>query len=235
MDRQAFTEAREEGNQAPASRTDWVIERIRRAILFGEAKAGERLVSGVWAQRLGVSPTPLREAFQRLAAEGFVDYDPQRGARVAPLTLRSACEIYELRILLEPLAVASSVAAGSAAWRAELEHVFTELDDLYGAVTFVDADAVETHRRFHRVVRSGCESAWLLRLVGLLGDQSTRMQFASLAARGGRRAAGAEHRAIFEAAAAGEGSRAAELTAAHLERTLTALRLGVAAGDPKAR
>ncbi len=216
---------RPDRNGVPASRTDWVIERVRRAILFGEVKAGERLISGAWATRLGVSPTPLREAFQRLAAEGFIDYDPQRGARVAPLTLRAACEIYELRITLEPRAIASSVSAGEDGWRHALEDAFAELDALYGAVTFTTADAVDAHRTFHRLLRSRCDSLWLLRIVEMLGDQSTRLQFASLPGRGGHRAARGEHRELFRAAQRGDASSAAELTAAHLQRTLTALQV----------
>jgi DNA-binding GntR family transcriptional regulator len=214
---------------APTSRTDWAIECIRRAILFGDAVPGERLVSSTWSARLGISQTPLREAFQRLAAEGFVDYDPQRGARVAPLTQRDAVEIYEVRIVLEPRAVSESVEAATDAWRAELREAFERIDAVYASGDELQSGAVEAHREFHRVVRACCPSAWLLRITAMLADQSTRMQFASLSARGGNRQARAEHRDIYEAAQAGDARAAGALCGAHLQRTLDALKRDSAA------
>jgi GntR family carbon starvation induced transcriptional regulator len=213
---------------APTSRTDWVIDRIRRAVLFGEVKAGERLISSTWASQLGVSATPVREAFQRLAAEGFVDYDPQRGARVAPLTIQAACEIYALRITLEPGAVVSSVSAGDDVWRRRLKHALEELEPVYETSNFGTAAA---HRAFHHALRSCCDSVWLLRIVDMLADQSTRLQFSSRVARGGVAAALQEHRDLFEAAYSGNADLAGVLTAAHLQRTLSALRLEVATNE----
>ena len=210
---------------APLSRTDWVIDRIRRAILFGEVRPGERLISTAWSTRLGVSQTPLREAFQYLAAEGFVDYDPQHGARVAALTLRDAVEIYELRITLEPQAVESSVNARTESWCEGLAAAFETIDTLYAGKDTMKAGSVEAHRHFHRVLRAGCGSAWLLRMTATLADQSTRMQFASLYTRGGNRAAREEHRELYEAASMGNAALTASLTAAHLQRTLAALLL----------
>ena len=217
-----------EPQQPPLSRTDWVIERIRRAILFGDVCAGERLTSSAWSTRLGVSPTPLREAFQRLAAEGFVDYDPHCGARVSPLTLRDAHEIYQIRIMLEPIAVESSVTRCDDRWLAGLTDAFVKIDAFYAASNTLEAGAVEAHREFHRVLRRRCESAWLLRITDMLADQSTRMQYTSFTPRGGQRAARQEHRQLFEAASAGDAARTAELTAAHLQRTLSALQLNAA-------
>ena len=219
----------DEATTTPPSLTDWMVERVRRAILFGEVQSGERLIISDWSARFGVSQTPMREAIQRLAAEGFLDYDAQRGARVAALSLRDAREIYQIRIQLEPSAVESSVDARTDRWLAELTGAYTMIDDLYEAADGLQAGAVEAHRAFHRVMRAGCESAWLLRITDMLADQSTRMQYASFNARGGKRAAREEHRRLFEAAAAGDAKGAAELSAAHLQRTLDVLQL---APDP---
>ena len=210
--------------QTPPSRTDWAIEQIRRVILFGEVRAGDRLVSSAWSTRLGISQTPLREAFQRLAAEGFVNYDSQRGASVAALTLQDACEIYQLRILLDPLAVESSVKNATAKWRRELSDAFELVDTLYASPDTVRSGSVEAHRAFHRTLRANCESTWLLRIADTLADQSTRMQFASLSNRGGHWAARAEHLEIYETALAGDAAHVAKLSSDHLQRTLDALR-----------
>ena len=55
-------------------------DRLKEAILRGELRPGEKLTAAALATRWNVSQTPLREAFQRLAAEGLVELRPQRGA-----------------------------------------------------------------------------------------------------------------------------------------------------------
>ena len=55
------------------TRADWVDARLRSDILSGALPPGERLVVADLADRYGVSPTPLREALRRLAAEGLVE------------------------------------------------------------------------------------------------------------------------------------------------------------------
>ena len=92
------------------TRADWVDALLRAGILSGELAPGSRLVVADLADRYGVSPTPLREALRRLAAEGLVEWLPQRGARVASATRRDAEDLYELRLALEPVALGQSIA-----------------------------------------------------------------------------------------------------------------------------
>jgi DNA-binding GntR family transcriptional regulator len=75
---------------APQTRVNWVYERLKRAIVSGELPPGTRLVAAELAQRWALSPTPLREAFQRLEAVGLVEMNSQRGARVAAVERPSA-------------------------------------------------------------------------------------------------------------------------------------------------
>ena len=63
---------------SPPTRGEWVVERLRAAIVVGELPPGSRLRTAELAARFGVSPTPLREALQRLAAEGLVELLPHR-------------------------------------------------------------------------------------------------------------------------------------------------------------
>ncbi|MEZ4425954.1 MAG: GntR family transcriptional regulator [Gemmatimonadota bacterium] len=75
---------------------------LRSAILGGDLEPGARLRQDDLAARLGVSKIPLREALQRLAAEGLVTVDANRGFSVSRLTASEAEEIYALRLALEP-------------------------------------------------------------------------------------------------------------------------------------
>jgi DNA-binding GntR family transcriptional regulator len=78
---------------------------IRQRIAIGEIKPGERLLQNELADRLGISPTPVREALQALIAQGVLSYAPNKGVRVVELDYPAAEEVYRMRAALEPLAV----------------------------------------------------------------------------------------------------------------------------------
>jgi len=80
-----------------------VADQLRRAILGGRHKPGERLVEDRLSEELGVSRIPVREALQFLAAEGLVELQPRRGASVAAISTEVAREMVEVRALLEGL------------------------------------------------------------------------------------------------------------------------------------
>jgi DNA-binding GntR family transcriptional regulator len=76
---------------------------LRDAILRGDLPAGSQLRQDRLASDLGVSKIPVREALQRLAAEGLATFDANRGFSVTSLTAVDAEEIYGLRVAVEPL------------------------------------------------------------------------------------------------------------------------------------
>lgn len=81
--------------------TDWVTEELREAIIELRLRPGDPLREAALAQQLGVSKTPLREAFARLEQEGLVETTSFKGAVVTGYSERDLNEIYELRALLE--------------------------------------------------------------------------------------------------------------------------------------
>ncbi|WP_030175464.1 GntR family transcriptional regulator [Spirillospora albida] len=83
---------------------DTAYATLRQMILSGEAAAGSRLGEAELAETLGLSRTPVREALQRLGADGLVEVLPHRGARVVRWSRADLEEIFELRALLEPYA-----------------------------------------------------------------------------------------------------------------------------------
>jgi DNA-binding GntR family transcriptional regulator len=78
-----------------------VTEALREAILQGNLIPGQRLAQVELSEELGVSRIPLRDALRRLEAEGLVEIDGRRGARVTSLTADDIAEIYDMRILLQ--------------------------------------------------------------------------------------------------------------------------------------
>ena len=81
---------------------DQVYAVLRRRILDGGLARGARLRQEALAEELGVSRTPLREALRRLAAEGYVDFHPNRGAYVVDMSSEDVRVAYEARLVLEP-------------------------------------------------------------------------------------------------------------------------------------
>lgn len=110
-----------------------VTDAIRERIVDGTYPAGSRLMEETIAGELAVSRNPVREAFQLLANEGFVEIEPRRGARVAAVDERQASEIFEVRAVLEGLV------AARAARRATPESA-SELADIVAAGTRAAAD-----------------------------------------------------------------------------------------------
>jgi len=161
--------------QAPLTRAAWVDQQLRESILSGDLAPGERLMAAPLAEKFTVSPTPLREALWRLAAEGLVEITPQRGARVSVLSQRDGLELLELRRVLEPLAVQRSVRAGPTeslfSSALEAQH---NLDNLLRAPYSEALSLVRANRRLHDAVMSAADQDQLLRVVFALADQTTR-------------------------------------------------------------
>jgi DNA-binding GntR family transcriptional regulator len=84
---------------------DAVLEWLRNRILNDELVPGTQLFQEDVARQLGVSSTPVREAFGALEAEGFVERRPHRGVIVAERSDRDVAEVYELRAVIETLAL----------------------------------------------------------------------------------------------------------------------------------
>jgi GntR family transcriptional regulator, carbon starvation induced regulator len=205
--------------EVPTTRANWVDARLRTAILSGEFLPGEKLRGEHLSAEWGVSATPLREAFQRLAGEGLVVIEPQRGARVASVDASEAAECYELRLLLDPRALRSSMAAGDDAYRAEVEVAHRRLTAATRSIpAFLDA-----HRSFHLALLSRCPNRQMLRLSAELHDRTQRYQVTGAAYRTDGDAT-AEHLALKDAVLVCDVQHASQVLTAHLKATLAAVR-----------
>lgn len=86
------------------TKQDLVASLLREAIVSGRLQPGRRLRQDEVARQLGLSWTPVREAFRQLEVEGWLSIVQHRGANVAPLSLDDFEDIYLLRLAVEPLA-----------------------------------------------------------------------------------------------------------------------------------
>lgn len=119
---------------------------LHKALRLGRYKAGERLIPEDIAAEIGMSRMPVREAFRRLAADGLVTLRPNRGCVVAGLTLDELTEVFEIRSVLEGLAVRIALP------KLTVEH-FEEMDRLLVRMERAGeaggSDWVLRHQEFH--------------------------------------------------------------------------------------
>ena len=106
-----------------ARAADTAYDDLRRRIVAGELSPGERLREESLAEQLGVSRTPVREALRRLDSEGFIRFEPNRGAHVAAWTHDDLEEIFALRALLEGYCAALAARRCTAADVAALREI----------------------------------------------------------------------------------------------------------------
>ncbi|CPR13471.1 GntR family transcriptional regulator [Mycobacterium bohemicum DSM 44277] len=213
-----------------ASAKDRALEFVKTQVLTGAFPGGELISEGDVATALGMSRTPVREAFLRLEAEGLLRLYPQRGALVVPVSPDEVREVIEARWVLEQFAAAKVVERGPAACAAVFERLAGELARQRDAVEAADwVRFLEADRAFHAVTLEESGNAILRGFYSSLRDRQMRM-IGESALRDPGRTAGImdEHRGIAEALRDGDLARAREAVRAHLASTVRAM--GVA-GD----
>lgn len=190
----------------------YVRDTLRASIFAGEIEAGERLVQAAVARELDVSTTPVREAFRELATEGLLRIDSHRGAIVRKLSVDELREVYELRSLLEPVAMRRAVPRLTEEQIAEAERMIEQME---GEPSL--ARRAELNRRYHRIYLDACGSERLQQMVRSLQDSYAAYTLASLRHEDDRpERANQEHRQILEAARAGDADRAVAVLLAHI-------------------
>lgn len=190
---------------------------LRGAILGGELEPGSIHSAVGLAERLGVSPTPVREAMLDLAKSGLVEVLPNRGFRVTVIDDQDLDEICELRMMLE---VPSLELVVERATPEGLEALEQPLRDLESAAhrsqvpEFLVAD-----REFHLGLLACAGNHRLVEIIAGLRDQTRIIGLRSLADKGALEATAAEHRPILDALIAGDAREAKRLMKIHLEHT----------------
>jgi DNA-binding GntR family transcriptional regulator len=199
-----------------------VTEALRVAILAGEYAPRQRLVEIDLCERFGTSRFILRSALQDLAAQGLVEFERNRGARVRDVSLAEAIEITEVRILLEGLVAARAAERVTKPEAAMLRKIVKDMRAAVGRselLAYSDLNAL-----LHASIRDIAAHETASRLLGQLRDQTVRHQF-SLSLVPGRPAVSLpQHEAIVAAITAGEPAAAGRAMQAHLQSVIEAFR-----------
>jgi DNA-binding GntR family transcriptional regulator len=205
-----------EGNGSKTNRSaaETAYEFVKARLLDGRLPGGVLLSEGELAQQLGVSRTPVRQAFVQLQAEGLLELYPKRGALVVPISASEADDVHEARLLIEAHCARRVAAAGSAPV-AELE---AAIADQEAALQAGGAEFAAADRRFHRAIVAAAGNALLTRQYDALRDRHQRIAAATVARDPSRvERFIAEHRGILAALDRGDADDVAARVEAHLD------------------
>lgn len=200
---------------------DVVFNTLRKAILKGELKPGERLMEIALANRLGVSRTPVREAMRKLELEGLVVMVPRRGAQVANITEKDLNDVLEVRIALENLSIqkACSCMTGEQLeklWAAAQK--FESMTEDGNLVKLAEADV-----DFHEVIYLSSDNRRLNQVLNNLREQIYRYRVEYLKDEDTRKVLVKEHEEIYRAIRDRDVEKAQEISYRHIENQREAI------------
>lgn len=191
-----------------------VFHRLREDILNGKYKELEELKEAAIAEEMGVSRTPVREAFRQLELEGLIQIIPNKGAYVTGITVKDVQDIYAIRSLLEGLC---------AKW-ATKNISFEQLEEMEENVYLSDFHAGKGHaqqlteldNRFHEILYEASGSKMLEHVLKEFHEYVLRVRRKTLSDDARGVASNEEHRKIMEAIKEKDADLAEKLANAHI-------------------
>ncbi|WP_375413296.1 GntR family transcriptional regulator [uncultured Bradyrhizobium sp.] len=202
-------------SQPSLSAGDSGYQRIRSDIIFGVLTPSGRLRLESMKEDYGLSVSTLREILNRLASEGFVVAEGQRGFEVAPVSIQNLRELAQLRILLEHHAMTESFRAGDVEWEGRVVSAHHKLAATERAI-LTAGDDPELRKRydgeFHQALISNCGSRELMQTHAVVFDKYFRY---ALQYRGS--ATVEQHRALKECALKRDAEGAKEILTEHID------------------
>ena len=200
-----------------------VYSRLRSDILAGTLEPGEKLRAEFLRDRYQVGNSPVREALNRLSADGLVVREDQKGFRVSAVSEEELAELTKTRCWLEAKALRESIEAGTVEWEEGLVLAFHRLSKVNRSsddATYVPNPEWERlHRAFHLALIAGCGSRFLIGFCAQLNDQADRYRQLAVRTIYPKRHERVEHKAIVDAAIARDSDKAVTLLLDHYRLT----------------
>lgn len=194
---------------------DVVFNTLRKAILTGELKPGERLMEIHLANKLGVSRTPIREAIRKLELEGLVTMIPRRGAEVAQITEKSLKDVLEVRRALDALCAEIACTRITDGEKERLKEACAEFEK---ATKTKDATVIaKADVSLHDIIVAATGNKRLVQLVYNLAEQMYRYRFEHIKDESQHERLIEEHRMIYESIMNNDSEGAAAAARIHID------------------
>jgi len=155
-----------------SSLVDTIVEKLETMVINGTLKPGERLYENKLCERLGVSRSPVREAFRILEGQGFLVNQPRKGVSVARATLKEATDAYVIRANLESLAIVLTVQKHAPGLVERLKRIHENMKKLASAGD--EAGYIRANDEFHEIMVAGCGNEQLIQMLGRFVKQTAR-------------------------------------------------------------
>ncbi len=191
-----------------------VFHKIREDILNGKYKENEELKEVAIGEELGVSRTPVREAFRQLELEGLIQIIPNKGAYVTGITVEDVKDIYMIRSKLEGLCARWATENISEEQMEELEENIY-LSEFHASKGHSEQIA-ELDNRFHEILYEACNSKMLKHQLRDFHEYVLRVRRKTLSHNKRSTASTKEHRMIMEAIKAKNPEEAERLANTHI-------------------
>lgn len=192
-----------------------VFNTLRKAILRGELKPGERLMEIQLANKLGVSRTPIREAIRKLELEGLVLMIPRKGAEVAQITEKNMQDVLEVRKALEELSVQLACERITAE---QVEEMKMAAEDFRKVLKSGDVTKIaEADVKFHDIIFAATNNQRLITLLNNLREQMYRFRVEYLKQKECYPQLLEEHDKLIALISGGEVEEACELMGCHID------------------
>lgn len=199
-----------------------VAEAMRAAILRGDFAPGQRLVEADLCERFGTTRFVARAALAELSAQGLVEFERNKGARVREISIAEAIEITEVRRLLEGHQAARAARRVTREQAAALRGI---IGDMRAAVQRSELMRYsDLNARLHAAIRDISAHETSARLLRQLRDQTVRHQFTLSLVPGRPAVSLPQHEAIVAAVTARDPARAEQAMHDHLQSVIEALR-----------
>jgi DNA-binding GntR family transcriptional regulator len=209
-----------------------IVAQLRDDILARRIAPGERLVESELTGRFAVSRGPIRESLRRLAAEGFIDHQPNRGAVVRRLSPEEILELFQIRTELE--ALAARLAAAAAADAGRRARFKAAIAPIYEDAPREACEYLIENAHFHAAIMDLAANRQLRDLSLRLHLPLIMAQVADVLTPQTLQASVSEHRALAAAILAQDERAADAATRTHLDRAAK-LALARARGEGGAR
>jgi DNA-binding GntR family transcriptional regulator len=206
-----------------ASLTRVAYEQLRADLLQGHWPPGRKLLMHALRDRYGMGASPLREALNRLATEGLVVHNEQRGFCVADVSAAALADLVRTRIDVESLALRHCFDRRTPQWEESLLLAFHRLSrtprSVHAEAYDENPEWERLHRAFHVTLLSNCGSTLLLGFCEQLYDQAYRYRQLAAGRAYPRRQERDEHQAMLEAVLNSDLQEALRLLASHYQKT----------------
>ncbi len=193
---------------------DAAYNSLRGAILDGRLEPGSQLSVPDLARRMEISRSPVREAVQRLIADGLATAIPRKGAIVSEIEPSDLDDLFQVRALLEGLAAERAAERADAVALAGLQDLLEQHEAVVSAGDV--AAQVELDMQYHRAIRKLADNSELNTILDRIEVRSHLALNTLWERPASSRLSVDEHRAIFEAIAAADGSAARQAAEAHV-------------------